>query len=104
MVGVRFYGLVNVPLRKVVEVYATEHDAEIALERVLADEPDWAADLSVHALELEVQEDSMRLRSSSAALIDISYREAPPTGAAEPLALPSKRNAASTRRGPSGSG
>jgi hypothetical protein len=100
---VKVYGLVNVPLRRIVDVYATEQGAELALERVLANEPGWAGDVAVHALELEVQEDTVRLRSADAALIDISYREAPPTGGADAPRLLDEPKRRSPRRSTSSS-
>lgn len=79
----RVYGLVNVPLRKVVDVYATATEADVVLERVLANEPHWGADLAVYTLELEVQEDSLRLHALGTELLDFSYREASRAGEAE---------------------
>lgn len=96
----RIYGLVNEPLRKVVEIYATEDDAELGLERVLANEPDWADDVAVHALELDLEHDAIRLRSSAAALIDVTF-EALPAGRTRYLGEPKRRQ---PRRRTSGSG
>lgn len=79
----RVYGLVNVPLRKLVDVYATETEADVVLERVLANEPQWGADLAVYTLELEVQEDGLRLHALGTELLDFSYRDAPGAGEAE---------------------
>jgi len=75
---VRVYGLLNVQLRKLVDVYPTEAEADAAREQVLADEPGWAAELAVHELELEVEEDGVRLRSSQIGLLDLIYREETP--------------------------
>lgn len=87
------YGLVNVPLRKLVDVYPTEAEADAAREQVLADEPGWAADLAVHELELELEEDGMRLRTSQIGLLDLTYRE----GAPAPESVRARLSAARVR-------
>jgi hypothetical protein len=95
---VRVYGLVNVPLRKLVDVYSTEAEAAAAREQVLADEPGWAADLAVHPLELEVEEDGVRLRTSEAGLLDLSYREAATERGSVRARLSAVRGRSRTRR------
>jgi hypothetical protein len=73
----KVWALVNVPLRKVVEVYGTEAAAQLARDRVLADEPGWAPDLDVQAIEVEIQQDEIRLRSVDSALIDVTLGVVP---------------------------
>ena len=101
----RLFGLVNVPLRKVIDVYTEQGEAELALERVLQDEPGWAADLAVHALELEMQTDGLRLCSSGAEGIELFFREIPAApGTDAPRHLPKKNRASRPRRRIGGNG
>jgi hypothetical protein len=102
---VRAFGLVNVRLRKVIDLYAEEGEAELALERVLEDEPGWAADLAVHALELEMQTDGLRLCSSDAEGIELSFLEVPAAPVTEaPRHLQTKNRASRPRRRIGGNG
>ena len=94
----KVYGLVNVPLRKVVDLYATATEADAALERVLANEPHWGADLEVYTLELETEEDGLRLHALGTELLDFSYREAPRAGEAEAPGSVDERRRRSTQR------
>jgi hypothetical protein len=50
---VRFFGIVDLPLREAVELYVEREDAERTLAELLRDEPDWCWRLRVEEIELD---------------------------------------------------
>lgn len=49
-----FYGIGSIFSKDINDFYASREEAESALEQVLADEPEFAGQLWVEALELEI--------------------------------------------------